>query len=370
MKISYIKAENYKSILKFEAHLSPGVNVFVGPSDSGKSNVVRMIRDFFFNASGDGVVTAKQTRCSIAVNDCIWEKGKGLNRYVLPMGTFENVGRTSPQELRSLFKVDEIQWDDTHSKRLQFIQQHEPKFFLDESFTGSLNAKILGLVSGIQRTYNGNKLVINDIRDAKGRRDTALSIKVTAETDIVKYNGLPKQKHILDVIEKSLVALKAMEQNYNKLVTLYQETENIHGHILNLTQCIPEDALAYDKAIQSIYKDALATNSIRKVMSEAKDLYTEILQAEKIDDIEIDIDMLNQLRTKAAETIKIKSVLSEVVTLKDAYKTETTSIKTLESDLETTVNELQTIVNETDTCPLINDQFCVGCKDKIIGCVK
>ena len=362
MKLDHVKIQNYKSILDFECKLSEGVNVFVGHSDSGKSNVVRALRDFFFNATGDSAVTAKKTKCTIIVNDVIWNKGRGVNQYVLPTGTFENVGRTSPQELRTLFKIDEIYWDETHAKKLQFIQQHEPKFFLDDSFTGSLNAKILGLVSGIQRTYNGNRLVINDIKDAKSRRQTADTIKKQAEEDLTKYEHLPKIKHILDVIQKSIGNLKSLEATNERLKEIRNDIEDITSQlsVLENTTLTTIDM----SSIQRLQKDALTISRLRKISKEGAQILEEIDIHRHASEIELNVDF-----SQLEETIKTCSSLRRstnvLASIKSQYKIEQSDLSELEMELKEVDEELKGLVNGTDICPLTNCEFCAGCKDKI-----
>lgn len=362
-KLNFVKIHNYKSIVDFSCYLGKGVNVFTGPSDSGKSNVIRAFRDFFFNAKGDEVVTAKKDKCSITIDDCTWNKGKGLNQYVTPEGTYENVGRTSPQQLRDHFKIDEIAWDEANSKKLQFIQQHDPKFFLDESYTGSLNAKILGLVSGIQRTYNGNRLVLNDLKDAKSRRDSLEIVCKQTEVELKKYDDLPRRKKIVDAIKKAIDKLQGIETEYDKLDTLVTTIKDSKARITTLEKGLIEPLETND--LFELKKLSTNIERLSSVFHEAKRLDGEIKAISRCTATEIETDDITKLKETHAKIRAIESIVeeaSDLVADHKAFTLEVTQYEKQQSELE---EELQSLVATLKICPLTNDSFCDGCKEKI-----
>src|SRR3990167_1690852 len=225
MKLKKLKIENYRSIKKFETELSPKINMFVGSSDSGKSNIVRVIRDLAFNATGDGFITFGKDKCSVMINDVMWERGEGINRYRNKQGVFNNVGRNSPQEIRDDLRIDEVNWDENLTKKIQFIEQHEPIFFL--SYTESLNAKILGKVSGIQRVYIATKKINDDKREINKRKTFIEEEIEKRKSELKQYEDVDEIEGLLEElklriekfinIESSLIDIKSKYQNYVKV---------------------------------------------------------------------------------------------------------------------------------------------------------
>ena len=60
---------------------------------------------------------------SVMINDVMWERGEGINRYRNKQGVFNNVGRNSPQEIRDDLRIDEVNWDENLTKKIQFIEK-------------------------------------------------------------------------------------------------------------------------------------------------------------------------------------------------------------------------------------------------------
>lgn len=365
MKLEFFKVKNYKSIVDFECRFGSGVNVFTGPSDSGKSNVIRALRDFFFNAKGDDVITAKKDKCTVVVNDCIWNKGKGVNQYVTPEGTYENVGRTSPQQLRERFKIDEIAWDENNTKKLQFIQQHDPKFFLDESYTGSLNAKILGLVSGIQRTYNGNRLVLGDIKDAKSRKESLEIACKQSEQELKKYASLPKKAKLITAIKTVMTDLEKIENKHNSISGLFISISSTKEMITELEETICPPIDTCNLADLQTLMDQI--NKLSKLYGEVLDLKHEIKNIGEIDGIEIDPDTTIELKEKFEKIERIKETLDTINSIKSEYQSNNAEMTDLESEKSELETDLHSAIQTMDLCPLTKNEFCDGCKDKIIG---
>lgn len=363
-KLDFLSIENYKSIVDFKTHLSDRISVFIGASDSGKSNVVRAIRDFFFNAKSDSVVTVNQDRCRVSINDSTWEKGDGLNRYILPDGTYENVGRSSPIELKSHFKIDEVQFDDGFFKKINFIEQHEPKFFL--SYTDSLNAKIIGKVSGIERIYIANKRLSSDIGDANYRLKQLNERLKSSNDELIKYQFVDELKsdveHIamsIDQIENTSTNCQTLKILIDDIFIYVNEKRRLELLEVKLDQQVFDD-------LDTILSCIGNCTTLNCMIEEVEELIQKCNVFKSIDIEQIDTKMLLQAKTQVDDVKMIKLLLSEIEQIKNSYSENDAQCKDFQMMYDELKIQLEDAVNSLDVCPLIKSTFKSGCKDLLI----
>jgi len=172
-----IEIRDYQGIDSASIELADGVTVLAGASDSGKSSVVRAIRDFAYNSIGDGHVQAGKDHAAVLVDGVHWEKGKKVNRYTMPDGTvYDKVGRGQvPADVQAITGIREVVYGDGVSARLNVQSQFDPEFGV--GFKGSDNAKIVGSISRLEQVFNG-------IRDATAEHGKARKQEEAAKTKL------------------------------------------------------------------------------------------------------------------------------------------------------------------------------------------
>ncbi len=181
----------FRSIVK--ANLTLGqITVIIGPTDSGKSNVVRALEAWAFNESGGGFITVgrQQCRVAVAVGDdhlVMFEKSvrgkKGAGRYVVKDArlntseSFEKIGITVPVEVRRVTGIESVVVDDV-SVPIQISAQDEDRFLLSRAWTPGKVSKIIGRISGVDALILAQRDLVNN-RNSK-RKDVK---RYTAEVE-------------------------------------------------------------------------------------------------------------------------------------------------------------------------------------------
>ena len=136
--------KNFQSHNYTELDLSRGVNVIVGPSDSGKTAIMRAIRWNLFNEpSGVDFVREGESEVSVTVRfqdgiEITRLRGKSKNQYILRQPEedeviFEGFGTHVPQEIRETTGIYKVMLDDKKSLPLNFSDQLEGPFLLQET---------------------------------------------------------------------------------------------------------------------------------------------------------------------------------------------------------------------------------------------
>lgn len=167
---------NYRSLKSVEIEIPPGVTAVVGPTDSGKSNLVRAITDLHFGAVGSDAVRHGEKSFEITWEGApgcrvVYRKGTKLNRYEVAGASpeplvFSGHGREVPKDVETVTGVFKVEVDADLDFSPSIADQHHPLFILASS--PPVIAKILGSVSGLH-------IVLAAVRDASAAAAKASS---------------------------------------------------------------------------------------------------------------------------------------------------------------------------------------------------
>ncbi len=148
--------ENFQSHEYTEIDFVPGLNVFVGPSDSGKSSILRALRWVLFNQPrGKDFIRTGAAKCQVRLifddgTEIIRVRGKSINRYIRRAAdgeeeVYESFGQGPHPMIIQAHQMIPLKWDQKETL-LQFGSQLEGPFLLSES--GGSKAKLIGRISG------------------------------------------------------------------------------------------------------------------------------------------------------------------------------------------------------------------------------
>lgn len=164
-----VKIENFQSIENAEVDID-GLTVIVGPSDRGKSAIIRALKSAFLNTRGNSFVKYGKDKSSVTVEgddfELIWEKGKNVNRQVLNGEEYSKIGSSTPEEIQDVTKVREVKVGDL-TLVPQIQPQHEYAFLLDKT-EGQISSAI-SHIAKTSRILKAMKLCSSDIREVSGK---------------------------------------------------------------------------------------------------------------------------------------------------------------------------------------------------------
>ncbi|MDY3119153.1 MAG: AAA family ATPase [Peptoniphilus sp.] len=185
---------NFQSHAYSELSLSRGVNVIVGPSDSGKTAIMRALRWNMFNdPSGVEFVREGEKEVSVTVQfqnhvEVERRRSQSKNQYILRRPNeeeliFEGFGKNVPKEIEDAIGIKKVMLDDKKSLPLNFSDQLDGPFLLQE--TDAYKAQAIGRMVGV------------DILD-ETMRDTLRDKKQISIRRELMEKDLEETKHSLD----------------------------------------------------------------------------------------------------------------------------------------------------------------------------
>lgn len=185
--------------------------MIVGPSDYGKSALVRALRWLFYNEpKGADFIRVGARICRVKVEldegtEVTRVRDQKRNRYILQKAgekelTFESFGNEVPHEVVLASGIRKVLIDDRNKVELNFGAQLEGPFLLADS--GSVRAKVIGRLGGVHILDWAQKSVVTDLRRGREEENRLASDLGNLEEALRAYDYLPQLEKKIDQLEE------------------------------------------------------------------------------------------------------------------------------------------------------------------------
>lgn len=368
--INEIFVEGFQSHTNSQFNLGNGLNVITGPSDSGKTAVIRAIRWVAFNEpQGEAFVNESVGHATVAIHldtgiiiSKHRRKGKTSYRIQTDPGdegsTFEK--SEVPEEVKQLLGITKQTFGDFMTA-LNFAFQLEAPFLISE--TPSSGAKVLGKLAGTEAVDLAVKSVSKDTYAA--RQDRLLAEKEIERLagNLLEYldvddkaEQLKAAESLMEYVEetyKKKEALKEIAHTYEsrkqKYITaseIAKRLENVPG-LMQILEQIEKDQQRL-QTLLDLQKKYESLSTAKKTLTEKLTQFNKLIEA----------DQLLQASIKLEEKHSLLSILSH------NYKKYSWDCSVLEVQLETLsvvesidINEIENDVRKVEQLTKILVQY-------------
>ncbi|CCQ93074.1 putative RecF/RecN/SMC N-terminal domain protein [[Clostridium] ultunense Esp] len=359
--IKKIVLENFQSHKYTEIELDQHLNVIVGPSDHGKTAIIRGLKWALFNEpSGDFFIREGENECSVTVifNDGSKIKryrSKSKNAYYLYNNkgeetVFEGFGTKVPEEIIDVSSMRKIVLDSNQSSSINIGEQLEGPFLLSEKNATRANA--IGRLVGVHIIDDALKDTLRDIRNLNIKRKNHEEMLESLQNSLAEYDYLDE----LIVKTKKLKRIKGHIHNsqmkLNRLVEISEYLSRIN-----------EDIILIDEYLNKL-------ENLNRIMDIEKDLtnnfnnYNYIFgRYIRLDRIKKDIEYNNNL---LASLINIEKI-SEIANTANVFLDRVTKLSKANSNLkgvnlsilknQRLLNELKEIDKVKKSMVIIEEDF-------------
>lgn len=219
--IKSIEIKGFQSHADTTLTFHPGVNAITGPSDHGKSAILRAMRWCLWNQPPTGEWMRKGcTSASVAIimsdNTAITRSRRNdRNRYEIRLPHADKLeladfGRDVPAEVLKAHGMIPVAFDPDKPSILNLATQLEAPFFLSDSATG--RARTLGRLAGVHVIDFAITLVNRDIQAiARDNRTQETEIQ-RLETSLMDYANLEDQDNRVTCVERLLAKVQPMTE--------------------------------------------------------------------------------------------------------------------------------------------------------------
>jgi len=181
--IESIHLTNFQCWKRLDLDLAPFV-VILGQSGSGKTSVIRAVENMVQCKAGSEYITHGKSRSRIEMKvdgrTIGWVKGDGLNEYYMDSDRFQKVGRVVPNEVENLLNLPLYELEDEKFNLAIGMQFDAPFMVFD---TPQRAARMVSLVSGVDKLLEISKTVSRDVRDEKASLDRLKFEKESLDSD-------------------------------------------------------------------------------------------------------------------------------------------------------------------------------------------
>ena len=217
--IKSLELYNFQSHKESSLEFDPGVNVIIGPSDSGKTAVIRALRWLVWNRpSGDAMQSTwgGETKVELSIDDTFISRSKDkAEQYQLGESEYKAFGTTVPVEITQALNLNAI--------NLQ--QQLDSPFLLTDS-SGEV-AKHFNKVAHLDQIDSGLKNVqswLNEIARAI-TSDEQREQQLTEE--LKEFKDLDKFEIEVEILERQQTSMITMINQKRSLDSLIEELGEI-----------------------------------------------------------------------------------------------------------------------------------------------
>lgn len=326
--MKYIKKvilENFQSHKYTEIEFDQYLNVIVGPSDHGKTAIIRALKWALFNEpSGDFFIREGEKECSVTVifsdnTKVKRSRSKSKNAYYLydkkgKEMIFEGFGTTVPQEIINKTSMRKIELDSSQSNSINISEQLEGPFLLSEKNATRANA--IGRLVGVHIVDDALKDTLKDIRNLNMKKKSYEDVLKKLEKDLIEYDYLEDLVKKVQQIEKLKHYIYNSQLKLNKLSEILTDLNKLEKDIRLVEE--------YLDRLENLYK----VINIEKNLNEKIRIYNYISNKySRLDNIKIqkkyNSNLLNSLKeTNRTEEIidKINSYYDKIVSLNKINK--------------------------------------------------
>ncbi len=322
----YVKklvVENFQSHERTELELSPGLNVIVGPSDYGKSALVRALRWLFYNEpkGADFVrVGARSCRVSAELSNGVRlervRDGRG-NRYIverpgkgaLPLQGF---GTEVPEEVVAATGVRKVALDERTRLEVNVAAQIEGPFLLAEN--GAVRAKVIGQLGGVHIIDYAHRGVLTDLRRAREEEARLAGEVARLEEELKEYDFLPSLEERLSRLAALLERAGQVVGEEDALQELFSQWEEVArelgrlGAVLEVLAVV-EEAEAKLSLLEEKFREYQELAALRSALEEVG---VRLRLLERVLDATSGVAVLEERLTALEERAREVVLLSEL----------------------------------------------------------
>jgi len=329
---------NFQKHKDFRLLFDPGVNTIVGPTDIGKSSVVRAIRWVVFNRPlGDFFITRGEKFCSVSLyflgeGEVVREKGEGINRYVLSSNgdklILDSVGTDVPIKVRNFLRMGDV----------NFSLQHDPPFLF--GLSGGELTRRLDDYFGLSEIEG----IVNEVIRRERQVSSELSVLDTeleeVEGSISRLVWVREALSFLEGLERDIEEKSILEKEWIEISNILGDIGEFERRLRDVNECL------------SFYEEMGEFEELLKL----KDVYC------RISDLVKEIEGYYSLGLEEVFDLVcwIESRVEEVMSNREKFSVLCSIVKEflqLEEEERSLSIELKRLREELKVCPLCGSRF-------------
>lgn len=351
--IKNLKISNFQSHKESKLEFSEGINVITGPSNNGKTAILRALNWVVTNRpqglSFKSSFADKKESCKVTLeinnNIITREKNTSINQYQVGSSNFDTIGNDVPSEVLTAINLSEI----------NISNQFDKHFLLMDSAgeVGRTINKIVKLDNIDELISNLTSKINSTSKEITFKKEDLDKLYVNLE----KFKDFDK---IEELINKIIMDNEKLENSTNIINSLkhiienVNETDKIINNIENEYLDIEEKINQLEQNWIKYYANIAIINDLSKMI---KSLQVEEEAIGKAESIIKDEETILLFEQNVIKYIAVKDVHYRLNHIIEEWENHTISIKKIDKIIEKDEIEFETILKECGCCPLCGSKF-------------
>ncbi len=306
---------------------TPGLNIITGPTDSGKTAIIRAIRWVVLGEpAGDPFVNKAVgfTRVSITADKgLVMKTRKGTKTsYQVDQTLYEK--SEIPVEVSDIVGLQKVSFGD-FEPALQIAYQLDSPFLLSES--PSVGAKVLGKLANAELVDAAIKKAAKGGYDARAEKAAAEKELRQIETSLQLYVGLPDIRAALDTCHALYVAIEAKQNLVERLSALKKSYDELRNTVNAATKRIAQfgdlETVRRQLAVTDGHVDLMQKNTalwtrFSDITNKVSGIRGVLRSTAMVDSYTDALAVVEQSFTKLRNLIRVSETYSALLTRKNA----------------------------------------------------
>lgn len=326
-----IELNNFQSHKRSNLTLHPGVNIFTGNSDCGKSALMRGIiwaltndlrGDFFVSNWAKNKKGTQTEDCSVVIDSVERQRGKDFNGYVVDSERFEALRNDVPDLVHKKFNIGDV----------NIQRQLDGPFML--SNTSGENARAINELVNLTDIDRASSWIISQ------QRDCISKIKILS-ADVDELSNKIKDENAISELLKELEHLDGLSSRISELEQLHDEGTALIAEYSNIKNYDTDILEEYVSALEHSEEKTKVMKVFFREMSQSVSEYEKHIGRIVDEESFPNIDRLNRksmlINELSAEYSEGERDLSLFKNLTDTQSTLIAEIDSLSEELSNTV---------------------------------
>lgn len=237
-----VSIKNYQIIKDASLDFIPGLNVIIGPSNNGKSSIIKAIKALIYTVPGTTPIRNGQSFYAVGINynnhTVILQKGLKESVYIVDGEKYTKYGVNTPEIVSKSLNIKELVLNGNKEQLNFWDQMKYPflidrtstelfKFIIDSSDSDQVSKSLKDMVSDRQQLSKNIDILqgsINtidlDIDNYKSILNNSKDVLEACDNIINLQSKISKLNQLKQIKEAHINNLKLLEENKNKLIKI------------------------------------------------------------------------------------------------------------------------------------------------------
>lgn len=376
--IKSVELENFQSHKHVFLEMG-NLTTLTGPSNSGKSSVLRAIAALLKNDSVPRYIRhgEKQLKVKLVLDSGYsveWIKGSGENTYIIydingNKSIFQKVGSDVPEEVAKVLKLTPIKMEDGTKLPVNIHSQLEAPFMVKD--TPGQIAKIFGELTSASKLYaavsEGNKRTFRNRALKKTRKEDLDHVDTQLSTDFKHLNEYRECLNETIALSISLKELQKKESDVYDINASIEKSLTDSNSLHRSLQTLKNISIVSLKELEETSITLSIVEELSSELQKVERLKLQIIQALSVIENVNSVTYLDDLLESSLKMQAISHIQSQIISHQDRISKYKSNESKLLLGIRKLDKQIDILYSKLEDCPSCGQVLKGNAKEHLLG---